>query len=186
MATSLYFAPTYFAPTYFPPLAPSLVPRPPAPTPPGSTVGYGDLDAYRAILGALEATGAFASVVFAIPPDRLALAAGATPLVSLVPEGWEEYDDVDPIAILRRVSFSLFLLVRDDDPLSRLSRLVGLDAAAHAALESSSLGGGCLPALTRLRRASLESRSLHPEQVTRINGEFTYIIGPSTNLDVNS
>jgi hypothetical protein len=180
MATSLYFAPTYFAPTYFPPLAPSQVPKPPVPIPPGSTVGYSDLDAYRAILAALEATGAFASVVFAIPPDRLALAAGATPLVSLVPEGWEEYDDVDPIVILRRVSFSLFLLVRDDDPLSRLSRLVGLDSAAHAALEGSSLGGGCLPALTRLRRASLDPLSLHPEQAARIGGEFTYIIGPST------
>jgi hypothetical protein len=180
MATSLYFAPTFFAPTYFAPLAPSQVPKPPVPIPPGSTAGYGDLDAYRAIIAALEATGAFASVVFAIPPDRLALAAGATPLVSLVPDGWEEYDDVDPIAILRRVSFSLFLLVRDDDPLARLGRVVGLDAAAHAALEGSSLGGGCLPALTRLRRARLDSTSLHPEQAARIDGEFIYIIGPST------
>ncbi len=180
MATSLYFAPTYFAPTYFPPLAPSQVPKPPVPIPPGATVGYADVDAYRAILAALEATGAFASVVFAIPPDRLAIAAGATPLVSLVPEGWEEIDDVDPLAILRRVSFSLFLLVRDDDPLSRLGRLAGLDAAAHSAVEGSSLGGCCLPALTRLRRAILDPRSLHPEQVARIDGQFTYIIGPST------
>jgi hypothetical protein len=143
-------------------------------------VGYDDLGAYRAILAALDATGAFASVVFAIPPDRLALAAGTTPLVSLVPEGWEEYDDVDPIAILRRVFFSLFVLVRDDDPLSRLGRLAELDTAAHAALAGSSLGGGCLPALTRLRRASLDPRSLHPEQAARIDGEFTYIIDPST------
>ncbi len=180
MATSLYFAPTYFAPTYFPPLAPSLVPVPPLPVPPGSTVGYGDMDAHRSILGALEATGAFASVVFAIPPEKLALAAGLTPLVSLVPDGWEEYDDVDPTSILRRVSFSLFLLVRDDEPLSRLGRLAGLDNAAHAALEGSSLGGGCLPALTRLRRAGLDPRSLHPEQVARIAGEFTYIVAPFT------
>ncbi|HEY2158969.1 MAG TPA: hypothetical protein VGH33_25285 [Isosphaeraceae bacterium] len=180
MASLLYFAPTYFAPTYFPTLAPSQVPKPPVPIPPGSTEGYGDLDAYEAILAALEATGAFASVVFAIPTDRLALAAGATPLVSLVPQGWEEYDDVDPIAILRRVFFSLFVLVRDDDPLSRLGRLAELDTAAHAAFEGSSLGGGCLAALTRLRRAGLDPQSLHPEQAARIDGEFTYIIGPST------
>jgi hypothetical protein len=186
MATSLYFAPTYFAPTYFPPLAPSQVPKPPVPTPPGATVGYTDVDAYGAILAALGATGAFASVVFAIPPDRLSLAAGATPLVSLVPEGWEEFDDVDPIAILRRVSFNLFVFVRDDDPLSRLGRLAELDTAAHAALEGSSLGGGCLPALTRLRRAGLDPRSLHPEQVARFDGEFTYIIGPSTIPGANS
>lgn len=178
MATSLYFAPTYFAPTYFTSLAPSLVPKPPVPIPPGSSV-YGDADAYAAILSALEATGVFESVLFAIPPDRLALAASATPLVSLVPEGWEEFDDVDPTAILRRVSFGLYLLVRDDDPLARLSSLARLDSAAHAALEGSGLGG-CLPALTRLRRARYDPRSLHPEQAARIDGEFTYILGPST------
>jgi hypothetical protein len=176
MATSLYFAPTYFAPTYFTPLAPAPVPTPPAP--PGSSA-YGDADAYAAILAALEATGAFESVLFAIPPDRLALAAAATPLVSLVPEGWEEFDDVDPTAILRRVSFALYLLVRDDDPLARLSGLARLDAAAHTALEGSGLGG-CLPGLTRLRRARYDMRSLHPEQAARIDGEFTYILGSST------
>jgi hypothetical protein len=184
MAASLYFAPTYFAPTYFVPLAPSLVPKPPVP-PPGWTPGYDDVQAYEAILAALEATGAFGSVLFAIPPDRLPLAAAATPLVSVVPGGWEEFDDVDPTAILRRVSFSLYLLVRDDDPLGRFGRLVGLDAAAHAALEGSGLGGGCLPALTRLGRARLDPRSLHPEQAARLEGEFTYIIGPSTITGAN-
>ena len=184
MATSLYFAPTYFAPTYFVALDSSLVPEPPVPVPPGSTPGYDDLAAYRAILAALEATGAFGSVLFAIPPDRLPLGGAATPLVSVVPEGWEEFDDVDPTSILRRVSFSLYLLVRDEDPLARLGRLTGLDAAAHAALEGTGLGG-CLPALTRLRRSRLDPRSLHPEQAARIDGEFTYIIGPSTITGAN-
>lgn len=176
MATTLYYAPTYFAPTYFASLAPSLVPRPPVP--PGSS-GYGDADAFRAILAALEGTGAFATVLFGTPPDRLALAAAATPLVSVMPEGWEEFDDVDPTSILRRVTFALDLLVRDDDPLARLACLARLDSAAHAALEGFGLGG-CLPALTRLRRARYDPRSLHPEQAARIDGEFTYILGPST------
>lgn len=179
MATALYFAPTYFAPTYFTSLAPSLVPKPPVPPPPGSTEGYGDRDAYGAILAALEATGMFESVLFAIPPDRLTLAAAATPLVSLVPQGWEEFDEVDPTSILRRVSFSLHLLVRDDDAFGRAGRLGRLESAAHAALEGSGLGG-CLPALTRLRRAGYDPRSLHPEQAARIDGEFTYILGSST------
>jgi hypothetical protein len=185
MAISLYFAPTYFAPTYFGSLAPALVPIPPVPIPPGSTEAYDDLQAYQAVLAALEATGAFGSVLFAIPPDRLPLAAAAMPLVSVVPEGWEEFDDVDPIAILRRITFSLYLLVRDDDPLARLGRLANLDSAAHVALEGSGLGGGCLPALTRLGRARFDPRSLHPEQAARLVGEFTYIIDPSTITGAN-
>ena len=180
MATALYFAPTYFAPTYFTSLAPSLVPKPPVPTPPGSTAGYGDRDAHGAILAALEATGMFESVLFATPPDRLALAAASTPLVSLVPQGWEEFDEVDPTSILHRVRFSLYLLVRETDPLSRAGQLAQLESAAHKALAGSDLGGSSLPALTRLRRASYDPRSLQPEQAARIDGEFTYILGPST------
>ncbi len=175
MANAIYFAPTYFAPAYFGPLEPSLLPRPPVPT----TPVFGDADAFAAILASLEATGAFESVLFGVPLERLALAAAAAPLVSLVPEGWEEFDDVDPTSILRRVSFRLDLLVRGDDPLARLASLARLDSAAHTALEGSGLGGG-LPALTRLRRAGYDPRSLHPEQAARIDGEFTYILGPST------
>lgn len=173
MAASLYFAPTFFAPTYFTPLA-----RGPAPAP-GGPPSFEDADAHEAILAALEATGAFESVVFGAPPDRLSLAGAATPLVSLVPEGWEEFDDVDPTAILRRVSFGLYLLVRDDDPIGRQASLSRLESAAHDALEGAGLGG-CLPALTRLRRARYDLRSLHPEQAARIDGEFTYILGSST------
>jgi hypothetical protein len=174
---SLYFAPTYFAPTYFTPLAPELVPGPPA----GSQglAAFGDAEAYRAIVSTLEASGAFETVLFGVPPDRLTLGGAATPLVSLVPQAWEEFDDVDPTVILRRVYFGLHLLVRDEEPLDRQAILSRLEQAAHSALEGSGLGG-CLPALTRLRRAHYDPRSLHPEQAARIDGEFTYILGLST------
>jgi hypothetical protein len=174
---SLYFAPTYFTQTYFFVLTLEPVPGPPA----GSQglAAFGDADAYRAILSALEASGAFEAVLFGVPPDRLTLGGAATPLVSLVPEAWEEFDDVDPTAILRRVSFGLHLLVRDDNPVERQAILSRLEQTAHGALEGSGLGG-CLPALTRLRRMRYDPRSLHPEQVARIDGEFTYILGLST------
>jgi hypothetical protein len=184
MATALFFAPTYFAPTYFAALAPTAVPNPPAPAPPGSTAGYGDPDAYAAILAALRGTGAFGSVLFGVPPDQLALAGAAAPLASIVPEGWEDFDEVDPPSILRRGTFAVYLLARDDDPLARFGRMAKLDAASRAALDGSGLGG-CLPALTRLRRSRPDPRSLHPEQVARIDGEFTYIVGPTTTTGAN-
>jgi hypothetical protein len=172
MATTIYFAPTYFAPTFFSPYAPTQ----PLPTPSGSAPP-GDRDAYAAILAALDATGAFESVLFASPLERLTLGAAATPLASVVPEGWEEFDEVDPTAILRRVSFRLELLVSDDDSFARFELLDALESAARGAIEGSGLGDVCLPALTWLRRSRYDPRSLPPEQASRLDGEFTYIIG---------
>jgi hypothetical protein len=172
MATTFYFAPTYFAPTYFSPYTPVQ----PTVTP-SASAAPGDRDAYAAIMSALDATGAFESVLFASPLDRLTLGAAATPLASIVPEGWEEFDEVDPTFILRRVSFRLELLVRDDDSFARFERLDALESAARGAIDGSGLGGICLPALSRIYRSHYDSRSLSPEQASRLDGEFTYIVG---------
>jgi hypothetical protein len=169
----LYFAPTYFSPYYFAPLAASQVVGPGNPTP----AFYSDRDAYEAILALLKATQAFDCVLFARSLDRQALGPSGMSLASLMPSGWEEFDEVDPTAILRRVSFSLVLLTRDSDPLVRFELLNRLEAIAHDALEGSNLGGGCLPALTRLWRGRYDQQSLHPEQSVRLDGEFTYILG---------
>jgi hypothetical protein len=169
MATTLYFAPTYFAPTYFSLYTPAQ--------PPSPTRSPGDREAYAAILKVLEATGSFESVLFSSPLERLTLGASATPLVSIVPEGWEEFDEVDPTSILRRVLFRIELLVLDVDPFARFELLDTLESAARGAIEGSDLGGVCLPALTRLHRSRYDPRSLPPEQASRLDGEFSYIIG---------
>ncbi len=176
MATSLYFAPSYFAPLFFGPTGtPGGVAPDPAPGPPEA---YGDGDAYEALIALLEGTMAFDSVLFGVPLDGRAPASAGTPLASLVPVGWEESDEFDPVAILRRVGFSLWLLVRDDDPSARADRLGRLESAARAAIRGSGLGG-CLPALTWLRRGGYDASSLHPEQAVRLDGEFSYMIEPA-------
>jgi hypothetical protein len=200
MATTLYFAPTYFAPTYFPTdileqpsttaatryFAPTyfattyfypytLEQSSTVSTPPGPHISADRL-IYAAILDSLEATNAFESVLFASAIDRLTLGSAATPLVALVPDGWEEFDEVDPTSILRRVSFYLDLLVRDEDAFGRFEQLDALESAARGAIEGLSLAGISLPGLTRLRRARYDAHSLPPEQSARLEGEFTYII----------
>ena len=171
MGATPYFAPTYFSSFYFPPLVSTQV----APQP---TFPYADRDAYQAILQQLRATQLFEAVLFAGPVDRLPSGLSGSPVATIVPEGWEEFDEVDPGAVLRRVTFLLDLLVRDDDPLARFDRLAQVESSARAAIDGSDLGGGCLPALTRLRRAQYDRRSLHPEQTVRIDGEFTYLVSP--------
>lgn len=166
---STYFAPSYFPPSYFSPLVPSA---PVEPTP--ST--YGDLDAYGAILGLLRGTKSFDAVLFSGPSDRHPAGSGPIAVATVVPEGWEEFDEVDPTVVLRRVNFSIELTVRDGDPLDRFGRLGQLESIARRALDGSDLGGGCLPGLTRLRRGRYDRRSLPPEQAARVDGEFTYLI----------
>ena len=176
MAASLYFAPTYFSPYFFAPLDSPQVSPPAAPSAP-----YGDGDAFGAILGLLRNTGAFERVLFANSLDRTALATATAPSVSLVPGGWEEFDDVDPVVILRRVEFSVALLVRGDDPFSRLDALAKLESVARGLIDGSDLGG-CLPGLTRIRRGRYDPRSLHPEQALTLDGELTYMIFPNSSV----
>jgi hypothetical protein len=174
MATSLYFAPTYFSPYFFAPLdAPLAVP------PVTVAMPYGDRDAFKAILSLLKGTGAFERVFFANTLDRNALSPATAPTALLVPGGWEEFDEVDPVAILRRVEFSLSLLVRGDDPFGRFDELGQLEAVVQNAIAGSDLGG-CLPGLTRIRRGRYDQRSLQPEQILTLDGEFTYMIVPNS------
>ncbi len=181
MAATPYLAPTYFSTFYFPSLVPAQVPILAT-----SSCPYSDRDAYEAILEQLKSTSFFETVQFAGPVDWMPSGSAGTPVATVVPEGWEEFDEVDPAAVLRRVTFRLDLLVRDDEPLGRFKRLTQVEDSARAAIDGSDLGGGCLPALTRLRRASYDRRSLHPEQAVQIDGEFTYLVIPSSSLGMTS
>jgi len=141
---------------------------------------YGDRNAFEAILALLKDTRAFECALFASSPDSPVLNSSTVPSVLLVAEGWEEFDDVDPSSILRRVDFSLAVLVRDDDPFARFEQLAQLESIVHNALEGSDLGG-CLPGLTRIRIGRYDPRSLHPEQKLRLDGEFTYMIDSTSS-----
>ena len=166
-----YFAPTYFSPFYFTPLvAPGEDGAGTAVTP------YRDMDAYGSILSALRQTGAFAEITFGVTPDRRPSGADRTPAAVVTPDVWSETDDTDPVVVVRRVSYALTLIVRDDDPVARYDLLDRLSCVAQNAVDGTDLGGGCLAALTRTRRGRFDTASTNPEQGVVLLGEFTYLI----------
>ena len=169
-----YFAPTYFSPFYFGSLFPSTaITVIPAPDP----VEFGDDVAYADLSDRLDATGAFASVVFADKKREAAsYGPGLLPSAVVVPLGWSESDMADPILMVRTVDFEVVINVADDSLRSRLERLAHLSTIARRAINGVDLGGGSLPALTRLVEARYDERSRHPEQGIRLVGRFAYLI----------
>jgi hypothetical protein len=169
---SQYFSPTYFSPFYFPPL---LV-QPGGGTADGSVSPFRDRDAFDAIITALVNTGEFAGVVFGTTPDRMVAGADLSPVAVVTPVSWAELDDVDPIVIVRQVSYALTLAVRDEDHTARYEQLDVLSCIVLNALDGLNLGGACLPTLTKIRVGRYEAVTKHPEQRLVLCGEFTYLI----------
>jgi hypothetical protein len=174
-----FFAPTFFSPYYFP----SLV----AAGRQGSGVSaYRDRDAFVAILAALSATGEFADVFFGTTPDDRAGGADRTPAAVVTPESWTEDDETDPIVFVRRVSFKISLIVRDEDPLTRFDSLDRLSSVVQNALDGTDLGGGCLAALTKMRWGLFDADARHPEQRVVLRGEFAYLISDLDDHNTSS
>ena len=166
------FAPRYFPRAYFPGPATHF-------PPPGGLVpmaAYRDRDAYRAIVGALSATGEFAQVVFATPPDSAAIGADRLPLAVVTPTGWAQADDVNLTSAVRTASYYLTLVARDEDPQARFERLDRLANIAQNAIERSTLGGFCMPPMSHLQRGVFDPKSRHPELRLTIEGAFGYLI----------
>lgn len=163
-----FFAPRFFSPSYFPSLAAAggVAPDP----------VYGDRDAYAALVASLVATGEFADVFFGTTSDQRPGGADSMPAAVVTPDGWAEADDVDPVVLVRQVSFTLTVVARAEDPLGRYETLDRLSCVAQNAIDGSDLGGTCLPALTKLRQGRFDPRSNQPEQSLILQGEFTYLV----------
>jgi hypothetical protein len=172
VASARFFAPTFFSPYYFP----SLV----APDGPDTVAALRDGDAFTAILDALAATGEFAVVSFGTTADRRPAGADLAPAAVVTPDAWYEADDTDPVVLVRRVFFTLTIVVRDEDPLARYDAIDRLSCVAQNALDGAALGADCVAALTKTYRGRFEPAPTHPEQSVAIHGEFTYLI-PSLN-----
>jgi hypothetical protein len=172
MATSLpsYFAPTYFSPFYFPPLSSGVGPSGPP------IAVYRDGDVFTSLAAALASTGEFADVFFGPVQGMNAAGANRTPAAVIVPEGWSEADEVDPVELVRRVTFTITIIARDEDALARYQTLDRLSSVAQNAIDGSNLGGTCLPALTKLGRGVFDARPDHPEQSVALSGEVTYLV----------
>ena len=174
------FAPRFFTRAYFPGPATNF-------PPPGGTVppmaAYRDRDAYRAIVGALVATGEFAQVVFATPPGSAAIGADRLPLAIVTPTAWAQADDANLTSAVRIASYSLTLVVRDEDPQARYERIDRLSNVAQNAVEGTDLNGGCTPTLTRFKVGEFDPKSPHPELRLCIAGEFSYVVAPVNTHD---
>jgi hypothetical protein len=108
--------------------------------------------------------------------ERRAAGADRTPAAVITPESWAEIDDVDPAQIVRKVTYTLTLVVREEDPGARYDALDRLTCLAQNAIDGRDLGGACLPALTLLRRGRFDTGSRFPEQAVILHGEFTSLI----------
>jgi hypothetical protein len=137
---------------------------------------YCDQDAFSAMVGALKATGAFGEVNFWVKIDRCNIGAGCLPLAIIVPTEWIERDTPDSGSLLRRVAFTLTLVVRQADGTSRFNQLDRLASLAQSVINGSDLGGGCVRALTKIRGARQDQGTRHPEQRLVLRGEFSYLI----------
>jgi hypothetical protein len=173
MSSAVYFAPTYFSPFYFPPVVAATQ----------DTPGYRDRDAFAAIVAALSNTAEFADVVFGCTPHALSLGADRVPLALVVPTEWHELDDADPTVNIRRVTFTLTLVVRHESADCRFQLLDRLTSIVQNAIDGLDLNGGCLPNLTKLQSGLYESHAKHPEQRLMLTGSFSYLVSTNSAHD---
>ncbi len=136
-----------------------------------------DRDAYAVIVATLEGTGAFAAVRFGGEAEAVAsLSTGQLPLILLTPGSWQEIDHVDPLVATRLVNYALTIYVQGSDTFERFQVAERLRGMIQEHLDGSDLGGGCLPALTRLRKGGPEPNPEAFETRYQIHGTFGYVV----------
>ena len=171
-----YNAPTYFPPAYFYGGAADTTSTPA--TPPAIPGGR-DGASYAALVALLEASGRFNSVAFGDPSRAGDGGAADHPRAIVTPSGWAESDDADPVLATRRSLFAIRLTIRDDDVAYPFDELDRLSAEVQARVDGSSLGGRCVPALTKIRAGSYQTTSRYPEWSVDLDGEFTTLVDPT-------
>ena len=131
------------------------------------------------MLDRLGAIGSFDSVIFGEPTRRTGTGANTHPLAIVIPRGWTETDDTDPVLWVRRVLFTIRVVVRvEDDPLP-FDQLDQLAASVQAQVDLADLGGHCLPPLTKIQTGRYGAACQYPEWSIDLDGEFAVLIDPS-------
>jgi hypothetical protein len=129
-----------------------------------------------AIAAALTATRRFGTVRTALAGDP-APPADQLPAALVAAGPTEDQDLTDPVLLLRKHSFTLRIVVRDEDPERRRRLLTGLDYGARRAILNAALGPDCLPALTRIARSRPDPAARAPEAALVLEGEYTTLPG---------
>ena len=143
-----------------------------------------DRDAFGAIADALAATGEFDEVRFSPPPAE-PIGADRGPLVVITPVEWHESPDSLFGSVLRRVTYSLTLVVRAQDPRDRFEILDRLSGVVQDALGNASLAGFCLGAMSRLGHGRYDPGSRAPDLRLVLDGEFGYAIASADGHNVS-
>ena len=169
-ARTPYYATAYFSPFYF--YGGSATSSTTGSTPtPGRDSAY-----YDALVALLESIGTFDAVVFGDPTGGPAAGADTHPLAIVTPKGWEEADDTDPVLWVRRVTFTIRIVVQVDDADAPFNQLDRLATAAQSRINRADLGGESLAALTSIRAGRYGTSSTYPEWSIDLDGEFTVLI----------
>lgn len=138
---------------------------------------YGrDRDAFAALLNALAATSEFAEVRLQSSLNFPPVGADRSPSAIIVPVAWQEQSDSAIGAVIRRVAYTVALIVRREDALERFETLDRLSAVVQNTLEGEKFGGFCLAPMSLVRRGRYDDASRYPELRLVLDGEFSYTI----------
>jgi hypothetical protein len=137
-----------------------------------------DQQAYASLLSLLGSSGVFQDVIFGDALQRSQSGADGYPLAVVTPRSWEEADDFDPLLLVRRVSFTITVVVKGEDAGTRFDVLDRLASAIQADVDYSDLGGTSVAALTKIRSGRYGQATHYPEQSIELDGSFTTLIDP--------
>jgi hypothetical protein len=137
-----------------------------------------DWDILEAARDLLVATGEFNAVYRAALPEVRGRSAADAIAAVLALASWQEVDRMDDpgeVQSERTVTWTLTLIVREDDAELRERTLDRLLAVAQDALDGQRLADVTIPGWTRLRSGKYETAT-PPEQRMSVTGEFRYWI----------
>ena len=171
-----YYASSYFSPFYF---YGGVVPQ--TPTGPGRTSGR-DAGCYAALVDRLAALGSFDSVIFGEPTRRASAGAESHPLAIIIPRGWVETDETDPLLWVRRVLFTIRVVVRVEEDLVPFDELDQLAGLVQDQIDHADLGDHCLPPLSKIQAGRYGAACQYPEWSIDLDGEFAVLVDPAAPL----
>jgi hypothetical protein len=135
-----------------------------------------DWDIFDDICGKLKATNAFDNIYRSADPETRGQSSEDRYAAVVKPAGWEQTDESDDettVQSTRRVSWTLILIVREDDPEARERKLDDLLATSQNALDGECLGGLTICGWTRLKSGRYETATGIEQRMT-CSGEFKY------------
>jgi hypothetical protein len=144
----------------------------------------GDWDVLEAVRDAIEATGEFDGVFLPDLPEERGTSSGDGNAAWVSPLNWDESDEFqdpgDLAVLVRKVGWTLTLMVRRGESLARGRELSRLVAVCQNAVSGQSVGGLTIPAWTRLKSGRWE-KARPPEQRLVSAGTFAYVVEGSPN-----